>query len=460
MTGQVKLVMAYANGMEVICRPSLDSWEKALSREKATVATGHQAWLWHPGILAKDWSAIEASKRWEAKVLHLVVDHDVNEAGRFTFPRKEGSQLFAETVQLVRQQTGVPTGMQAAQPINDWQRNLEQVKQKIHPAYEAGVQRLLDALPGLSKSRTLAEQVTQLQFLVTGLADAELDLCYSSDFAREKAFLELVQHMVDDASRCVQTYNRATLAYPQAGIAALHVDRERIELPLWWLQWGQPRQRVFVDIADTKPMLVTETGEQISIHEPTEDEPRLAPKAILLSAYMRTRRVNLFIHGLGGETYDLVTEAWWQQWRDEELNARAIVSANVYLPFKEPVATVEDLCHEIWRAHWLPHNMDRALQLQGESVNRKWQLIQDMDMDRNRQRRKKAWQEINAINHALVECHTDVIEKSQAALEQARVGLKNKSVSNKRDWPAVFNDLEQLSHMFHSREQEHANTNP
>ncbi|MEE2972696.1 MAG: hypothetical protein VX672_06190, partial [Planctomycetota bacterium] len=58
------------------------------------IATGHQAEIWHPGILAKDLAAAAVARTLEATgvpaiPLHFIADHDANDGGLLAYPTRE-----------------------------------------------------------------------------------------------------------------------------------------------------------------------------------------------------------------------------------------------------------------------------------------------------------------------------------------------------------------------------------
>ncbi len=386
------------------------------------IATGHQGQLWHPGILAKDIALDLAAERLGAQRLHLVVDQDANEAWRIEVPFVDGDELKMKAAILGEQKQGVPTGFQPPADV----RRLEDRLAGLDPAL-TGV--LSEALADLPTCESLAEQIAVVLARLKRPYAGDLPVMMVSDLAGLEIYESVVSRMLDDAHRCATVYNRAVADHPQAGMTPMVVGREFVELPLWAVGWNEQRRRVFVDLADSDAMFVYDDGEPIDRQAVT-----LLPRALLLTAVMRGYLCDLFIHGTGGLVYDRVTEAWWRDWAGKELAPMAGVTADVFLDLGAPIADRAELARAVWRMHHLPHNLDRVLDLDGEKVRRKRELLAHMDDDRGRARRRTAFGELKKINRALAEQNPRALASAERELHLARAGVGNARVAARRDW--------------------------
>ncbi len=416
--------------MRVTVDPPLSQW--TLHPQRRVVATGHQAYLWHPGILAKYLAMHLAARRLGATMLHVVVDQDVYEPLKLELPRREGDLLTVATVWLGPTLPNVPPACQSAIPLSVMLNNLDAAE--VHTT--ASLVTLRRAIQQASHQGTLAQQMASILETLLRPWIGEVPRLLASRLMENHA--DLLARMLDDASRCVQAYNTAVRLHPDADIGPLQVQRERVELPLWCLRESQPRQRVYADLSDTRPLLTLEDGKELLI-----GRDRLAPRALLLTAIMRSRVCGHFIHGLGGGKYDHAAEAWWRLWRNEDLAPMSVATADVHLSFDAPLATRQDLDHALWRTHHLRHNLDRELSLTGSEVQTKRALIAHMNDDRDPARRRAAFHDIHRINRHWSETYASTIEASWVALARARAGWSNRAVANKRDWCfALYDDAQ------------------
>ncbi len=392
-----------------------------LNTRQPLTATGHQAWLWHPGILAKDIMASELARGGGAW-LHLVVDQDVHEALTLDLPSRAGERLEVRTLRLAPMRPDVPTGMQPPAEAGD-------VLAVLRGSGDPRLATLIEAWTDLPHVRTLAEQIAVVTVRLMRAWTGDVTLLMVSQLAGLPVFEELVAAMLEDARSCVTHYNAAVRANPQAGVGLLAVERQRVELPLWVLEWERPRRRVFADLADAQAVLTTEDGRPVDRAGQT-----LAPRALLLTALMRDGLCDLFIHGLGGGVYDRATQAWWRAWCGRELTPMGVVSADVRLRFDVPVADRAALDRAVWWRRHLPHNLDRALDLDGPQVQRKRDLLAHMDDDRDKGRRRAAFEALHQINASLVDAHPQALAEAQRRLVEAKVGLANQRAAQRRDW--------------------------
>ena len=113
-----------------------------------------------------------------------------------------------------------------------------------------------------------------------------------------------------------------------------------------------------------------------------------------------------------------------------------------------PLAGAADLASARWRAHSLPHNLDRVPDIaagHGDLVEEKRLLLASMDDDRDRARRAAAFQRIHRINAALADAHHAVLDAAERAVATAEAGVANRRVARRRDWPFFLYPEEALA---------------
>lgn len=386
------------------------------------IVTGHQAQLWHPGILAKDIAMDVAAERLGARKLHLIVDQDTNEAWRIDVPYVESEHLFVKSMLLANQLPGVPTGYQSPADPEEVKRQLAGMDSE----WTVGLMRTLKKLPACE---SLAEQIA---IVLAGLKKpfvGDVPFMLVSDLVGWPAFETTVTRMLNEAADCVAAYNEAVSRVPAAGMSPMITSRDFVEVPMWAVRWNEPRRRVFVDLADSEPVFVFDDGELVD-----RNDFVFLPRALLLTALMRAYVCDLFIHGTGGLIYDRITELWWRNWTGETLAPMAAATADVFLDLGAPVADRADLTQAVWRRHHLPHNLDRALNLNSKAVQRKQELLAHMDDDRDKARRRDTFRELKQINRDLAEQHPTELEQAGRDLELARAGVQNAGIACRRDW--------------------------
>lgn len=447
--------------------PPIDRWPE-LANGKAVV-TGHQPWLWHPGILAKVLAA-DAAMPPGLPLRYVVVDQDVQDALRLALPVQEGDNLRVHRLRLGAGRVDVPTGCQPAVEVSlgDMPAGVTMDVSAIRAALAAaplptgeggsrsetgegersatsgqaaagsgaqGARPLPSPLPGGEgvRHQTLAQQITGvLHALLQPYLSRPIEAFYATEFEQQPWFADELQRILGGAAELARTYNAAVAEHPEAGMTRLTLEPDRIEVPLWALQWMGPRRRVYVDIADSTPIFVDESGEPI---DPSDDAVTLAPRALLMTAWIRRDAdTGLFVHGTGGGVYDRITDRWWSDWRGETLAPMAVATADLYLDFDAPVSDRDELTRAVWHAHHLPHNIDRELRLDDTPAREKRELLARMDDDRDKARRRAAFEVIHRINDDLAAAHPDAVAAARHRLDRAHAGLANRAIAAKRDW--------------------------
>lgn len=419
----------------LLCEPALREWKprrQDVPASKLIWASGHQASLWHPGILAKFLAVDLVAQSRGGSSLHLIVDHDEIDALKLELPVLEkGDRLRIETIRLAPQRLHLPLCSQPAVESDTVLRTLADLRKKLGGSLPVSLEPLEQAWVQPMQASTLGEQMAGvLGHLLRGVG-VDIPVIYSSQLLQSREGSELVQRLLQDAVRAVRAYNEAVRAFPQADVRELVIERDRMELPLWALTPGSARRPVYADLSDSRSVLLTlEDGSRAEMQQ-------LAPKALMLTAVMRSQRCDLMVHGKGGGIYDRVMEHWWQAWTGEALASMAVVSADVHLPLGVPVASRDELRHAVWMRHHVPSNLDRYLASGNGAAAagaRKRELLASMERSRSATDRQAMFQEIHAINEALVQANPQEIQRIEGELERARLGVLNHAIATKRDW--------------------------
>ena len=274
--------------------------------------TGHQAGLWHAGILAKYLAADTLARPAPGSAWsHVIVDQDINDAGALTVPT---SDLRRATIRLA---PGTPGRVTAKQPASS---RAGTAPTNVHPAIAARVAEIIAMVPVAASAPDLP---SQLEAMLRGLCEPLFALprgVRATRLADTEGFRRLLVAMADDPAGCVGHYNAAAATVPRARLAPLRALNGRVELPLWRIDPDSgTRHPVFSDSLAVTPV------------------DQLAPRALLLSAFLRLFVCDLFIHGTGGGLYDQATDAWLARWRPAWRPCPgAVVSATLTLPLADP----------------------------------------------------------------------------------------------------------------------------
>jgi hypothetical protein len=334
-----------------------------IALDRPVVMTGHQAGFWHCGILAKTLAAAGLASRDVASItrpqlVHIVVDQDDNDAGLIEYPSRDASGVITvRQWRLAPQVEGVPTGLRPAVP--DPTAPVDGARDFVNQ----GLADIAKAVRARADQPSIAMQLAHAAHdLVAARCPGARTWHIISGLAlsQSHAFAAFAEKMAADPRACVQAYNQAASEHPAAGVRPLqlHDDDARIELPIWRV--SPLGGRVSVRVSDVRAALAH------------SELTSLAPKALFMTALLRTFACDLFVHGTGGGVYDKVMERWLELWSSrsssialgansqfiaQNLAPAVVATATVRLPLlNAPVPTAAEVARARWLAHAARHN--------------------------------------------------------------------------------------------------------
>jgi len=393
----------------------------------ARVWTGHQAEFWHPGIMAKYIAAGAVAERvratgGRAEVTWLVVDQDANEPWKVPYPGLvEGKLTRAVWSVPFADKGSASAGAFAAETPACALPVLQPgpAPRGALVCVDEGLEAVRAALVRHAGESNAARQVTM------ALCDLLAAWCrpdrvvYASGLARTPEFGEFVEQLGREPAVCVQAYNRAVAAVPEARVRALRVEGGRVELPLWRMPSapGRARRAVWSDELASVKM------------------EELSPRALAMTALVRMGLCDLFIHGTGGGVYDRITERWLGEWLGgEPLAPTAVVTATRYLPFDVRVRRPEEIARARWAAHAARHSP--ALLGDADGERRRRDLVAAVKSARARgESPRAAYEALHAfLGQEREERAGNLQELERGAVEAAR-DVEVAGVVYDRTWP-------------------------
>ncbi len=416
---------------QIIVEPGFDRWRDALSERSISehaehdrrilglpvdapiVMSGHQAMVFHPGIVAKIASLMHAAEQTGARPVWIIPDQDAIDPMTIRIPEWTGDKLGERTVQIADPPRAGIAGA-SIEPSHSFAAEMPAV-----------LDELVDYLSGYSAEGSLAGQFgNAVVALACQWLGREMPIVLlASDLSKTNAFRSLIKSMRSDPHACVQAYNDASRAFPDAGVRMLEVQAGRIELPLWRIRPGEQRMPVYADQIEMIP----------------DDE--LIARGLTMTALVRGSLCELFIHGTGGWNYDRVTEHWIKHWRGTDLSPMAHVTATQVLDLGDQAADLPAPARARWLAQAAKHNPglvgdDRLQQTKQELVDRI-------------QRRKEMGENPRASYRELLdllERHRTTNSTAIAALDaqaaEAQASVQQHKLTMDRTWPFVCFDAE------------------
>ena len=415
------------------------------------IGTGHQPFLFHPGIWTKH--LLVARLGLQIAALNMPVDCDAAEDVGADVPvLGDGLRIVRET--LVRVDADVPYEAVPAPAPDAWQAFLERLDgdlrtlphhsvQEIFAAFSQRVARL--EAPDLGAFLTLARRLHE-----GPRPYAEVPV---SRLTRTTEFRLFVSHILRDAARFAASYNRHLDDYRERHnvrsaaqpFPNLTRDGPRTELPFWIVRGGR-RRPVFVESGADRVRVWA--GEEPVAEVPLRGDPEgldgveIRPKALALTAFKRACVVDLFVHGVGGGRYDRVTDAVLRDFFNLTPPGYAVVTSTLHLPLNEFDPT-EERGRLQRRLLELRHNPERVLTSpapeQRRWIEEKWEAIRRLDdPSLSRRERREVTHKIRDLNERLARLlagELAAIEKRQGAL--AEVGGASAAATH-RGYPFCF----------------------
>jgi len=397
-------------------RPSPARAQLGLETDRPIVMSGHQPILFHCGILAKLIALDEIAKQTNAQPVWLVPDQDAVEPGIVRVPIGSGAELSVETLDLIDAPITPQVAACSVEP--------QPITKPPHRAIEP-------ISAWLDQYATLGSLGEQFAYATIEYACERLDiktprLLFASELFGTSAIFELVETMIADPGRCARAYNAAAQSHPDAGVRALEINDDRIELPLWGCRAGEVRVAIDSD----------------NIESFERDE--LLPRGVLMSAIARAHLCDLFIHGTGGWIYDRIAEDWFSAWLGLTLAPMAMTTATHRLDLGFVPDETVDIGRAAWRAHHARHTPAMIGDVRAQE--HKDALVAQISANRAvGEDPLPIYRELQSLLRTYRSEYADQIAGFQAQVERAQAFKEQYTLANERTWSFVLFDQPSLA---------------
>ena len=401
-------------------------------REAIIVASGHQAQIWHPGILAKDLAVASAVASFRdrdipAHPLHFIADHDANDGGLVAYPTHEmtrGGWRMLPT----------PDGRSLRDLPPSQPTDLPGDALDL-PGVTEGLRTIHAAVAAEADAENLSWQL--------GLAAAELARPFTGDIPRRSMSklletpvgLGLLETIARDPEACITTHD-----------AAIEADRHARATGSGRLPRAVARPLRRGDIEELPLWRSTPDGRRPVRRGESLDPATCRPRALLATALARLGGCDLFVHGVGGGRYDRAMEAWIQAWLGPATAAAlapaTIATATLRLPItgnepaeQAPAATPEGL-----------HRLRSDPDLRREGPARRASLLSAIDAaPRRSTARRAAFDALRAEAASARLRGRSEIERYRDRLELDADQRRAREVALDRTWPFPFHEQSALA---------------
>ncbi|NNJ24775.1 hypothetical protein [Alienimonas chondri] len=358
------------------------------------IAGGHQPELFHPGVWAKNFALGRVARAVGGTALNLVIDSDLLPGTRVRVPAGTRRNPRIESIPFDSDRSSRPwSGALVRDPIlfDSFGLRLGESLGRF------GLRPLAaDHWGKACCGDELAPRLTAFRRRMEGawgLSNLEVPI---GQVCETDSFLWFAGHLIAHAARLREDHNAALDDYrervglkaenrpvPPLSRVASKTAGDAIELPFWmWEDSNPTRRRVFVRsvgrnrvaLSDGPPgegedfaeFPLSERMDACCAVEALKQLPargvRLRTRALATTLFARLCLGDLFLHGIGGATYDAVTDGIVRRFFGLEPPGYGAVSATVHLPFAESFgANPDDVGRLERRLRDLRFNPDRSL---------------------------------------------------------------------------------------------------
>lgn len=312
----------------------------------------------------------------------------------------------------------------------------------------------------LGLARRLYEQEIEPAYLeipFSKICDSDEFLSFFLEIIKNiKSFSKIYNNKLDEYRKLFKIRNRA---HPSPNLT---IKENLIEIPFWIWREGDQRRKIFILRKEEKNYLYNDSYGKIFLIEENgfkslfslktilkERGLKIRPKALLLTLYNRLFISDLFIHGLGGAKYDLVTDEIIREFFKVGPPRFLVVSCTLYLNFKSSPgrsdSKISTLKKKIRDLEFNPERYVDELPLSkkeknqiGELAKKKTALIKKIKEVLSPVEKRKISEEIKIINNFMVEKVKSLKYELSKKLENEEEKMKQSKVYTFREFPYCF----------------------
>jgi len=356
---------------------------------------GHQPELFHVGVWAKNFALAQLAKETESVTINLVIDGDTLKSPSLRVPtdsqeepRVENVPFDAATDEIPWEERSVVDpalfesfGRRAAKTIQPFIG--EPLLNRVWPKIVEATKRTGRIGLGIAQARHALEGEW-------GLETLEFPQSRLCDMAEFQMF---AWHLLSELPRFVEIHNRTLVEYRKQQnirsahhpVPALESAADWLEAPLWiWTSEAPQRRRLMVRRVDGELELTDRAHVTFRLPLSGADAPgkaaeifaeqakrgvKIRSRALITTMYARLVLSDLFIHGIGGGTYDELTDLLIARFFQVDPPSYVVATATRRLPIATDLSAtltsqeppdVAAVRHKLWE---LTHHPERLIDL-------------------------------------------------------------------------------------------------
>ena len=312
----------------------------------------------------------------------------------------------------------------------------------------------------LGLARRLYEQDIKpayLEILFSQICNSDEFLSFFLEITKNiESFSKIYNNKLDEYRKLFKIRNRAQ---PSPNLI---IKENLIETPFWIWKEGDQRRKIFILREKEGNYLYNDSYGKIFLKEKDslkslsslktflkEKKLKIRPKALLLTLYNRLFISDLFIHGLGGAKYDLVTDEIIREFFKVEPPRFLVISCTLYPYFKSSPGVsdfkIPALKKKIRDLEFNPERYFNKLFLTnkeriqiGKQIEKKAKLIKKIEEVLSPVEKRRISEEIKDINNLVREKIKPLKFELSKKLAEEEKKMKQSKVYTFREFPYCF----------------------
>ena len=449
------------------------------SPEKNIIQTGHSPAITHPGVLIKHSLVNSIAKKVNGIGINIVVDNDAGNDNCLNIPDINGSD---SSVEKIKYHPGLRNLAFEEIRYTDPTQLLGFQESVLKSLHNPDMKKTFDNF--MNVAIKLSGETLQFSDLFTfarhsfltrfGVSNLEVPVSLISEI---DTFLNFFLHITANAKSFVDIYNAKLREYRKLKRISSKANplpdlMEKgfvVEIPFWMWKRDEPRKSLFASIAnDNRISIICENKivEHFDFDERNRSTKNLEklrilisngikirPKAIANTMYSRMFFSDLFIHGIGGAKYDLITNEIIREFFGVEPPEYATISATLYLPYKPFDVSDEDINKMKHAVKDMGYNPDRyasrgIMEDAGmiSLINEKKDLISRGASDSKE--KHLTFDRIKQLNSLMKDKISPLIKKSENEIADLEKKLSYNSIVTNRNYPFCLYPEAMLRELF------------
>ena len=427
-------------------------------KTKNVIVTGHQPIWHHPGILAKNIMAHKVARQMKGSCIHLVVDHDIGDSDMILPFSNHDQMLDFIKIPVEKNQRKIPFELRSKPDLKIINNLISSVAKNCPENFccKLWSQHFKKHPQIILSLENAADIITSLQAVLNNALGIEMLYLPTSLMSQSNSFLKFAASIIKNYEKFTCVYNDAiSKNTTHSNFKILNIDSsEKTPLPLWLVMACGSRSCLYAKKTGSSTITISTISREITSIDLTEDitqqlknilskhQLSLRPKAITMMLFVRLFLSDFFIHGIGGGSYEKITNFILDNYYNLKKTDVGIATATAALPLLKQTPQQYDikiLNQNIRKIYHSPEKyIDKTL-LEDDSVKKaietkKRMIYQACDLTKSIQQKQDAWKNINKINSRLIKYAQPSIKKFEEQIQLAKQFQHTTEVLNYRQF--------------------------